>query len=240
MLKDAGFGGGSSRLRHEEAAIARLQQHLDIEKHNNGTDLVPLHAAGTCYYVASVKSTEGTPKSDFHFLDPDGNEVVWISHKAGKSPRCFQQWAGCSFRVEPNIHLHDETQTFAERIRELEFVGGMTVAQPIYDSKLKNLAVYGNGFGGEFGRNNVHLVIQGIPTLASNTANAHYDIVSHSVHANGESLPDGYSPTFMAMYRGDRNDFGITNCRVGISPKGARLVTKWMEDNEESGPHSSS
>lgn len=237
LLKDSGFGGVGSRLKHEEAAIALLQQRIDIEKHNHSSDIIPIHAAGICYFVAGVESTTGTPKSDFHFVDGEGREVLWASHKAGKSPRCFQQWAGCSAKVEPNIYNHWETREFADHIRRVEFSGGTTVARPIADRHLQSLAVYGNGFGGEFGRNNVQLVIQGSPSLAANTANVHYDIVSHSVHANGGELPEEYAPTFMAMYRGDRNDFGIINCRVGISPKKARLISNWIQDNEQSGSH---
>ena len=52
LLKDSGFGGVGTRLKHEEAAIALLQQYIDIEKHNHGSDLIPIHAAGICYFVA--------------------------------------------------------------------------------------------------------------------------------------------------------------------------------------------
>lgn len=238
LLKDAAFGGVGSTLKREEQAIALFQQKLDIEKHNHGADAIPVVVSGTCYFVSSITSTPGTPKSDLHFLDPTGNEVVWISHKHGKSPRCFQQWGGCSERCEPNIYNHSETRDFSARIRGIKFFAGYTIARSIQDNHLKNLAVYGNEFGSDFGRNNVQLVVQGIPTFAANTANVHYDIVSHSVHANGDELPYEYAPTFMAMYRGDRNDFGITNCRVGISPRNARLITNWI-DHGQSGPHSS-
>ena len=233
LRKDAGFGGMNS-LKREEQALALFQQRLDIEKHNFHADMIPIVVAGQCYYVSSVESTPGTPKSDFHFTDLFGREVVWISHKHGKSPRCFQQWGGASAKVEPNIHWHEETQEFAASVRAANIAPATTIARAIKDERLQNLAVYGNEFGGPYSQNNVHMVIQGLPTISSNTGNVHFDIVSHSVHTNGDKMPEPYAPTFMAMFRGDRNDFGIRNCRVGISPKHARLITNWIDNDEPS------
>lgn len=233
LLKDRGFGGGSVPLKREDAALALIRQRLEIIKHNTASDSIPVVIGSECYYVSDVATTPGTPKSDFHFVSPTGDELVWLSHKHGNSPRSFQQWGGCSMRNEPNIHRHEETQAFAEQVRTLSFGAGSTVAKLIQDANLQHLAVYGNDYGKEFGQNNVQLVIQGEPTLTSNTSNSHFDVRAFGVHQNGEVLPTVYRPSFMAMYRTDRNDFGIKNCRVGISPKNARLVKEWIDNDDQ-------
>lgn len=229
VLKDKGFGGGATPLNREAAALSAIRQRIEILKHQHATDSVPVVIGGECYYVSDVASTPGTPKSDFHFVSHEGEAVVWLSHKHGNTPRCFQQWGGCSAKVEPNIHQHEETQEFAAVVREMEFEKGTTVAKLIQDANLQHMAVYGNEYGKHYSQNNVHLVIQGNPTLAANTSNNHYDVSAFAVHQNGELLPEEYRPSFMAIYRTDRNDLGIKNCRVGISPKNARLVKEWIQ-----------
>jgi hypothetical protein len=234
LLKDKGFGGGKNPLNREEAAIALLGHRLAIAHHELGTSVAPVVVGGNAYLVSEVRSTGGTPKSDFHFLGPDGEPVLWVSHKHGRTAHCFQQWGGCSKRIEPAVHQHPETQEFALSISSRDFGAGTTVARGILDANLRHMSVYGNDFGKEYGQNNVQLVIQGEPTLSANTGNTHFDIGAFAVHTNGEEMPDDYRPTFMAIYRTDRNDFGIQNCRVGISPRKARLVKEWID--EQAGP----
>lgn len=234
LLKDKGFGGGKNPLNREEAAISLLRQRLAIACHSLGTSCAPIVVGTDAYVVSGVMSTDGTPKSDFHFVGPDGSPVLWVSHKHGRTARCFQQWGGCSKRIEPAVHAHRETQEFALSISTRDFVAGATVARGILDANLRHMSVYGNEFGKEYGQNNVQLVIQGDPMLTANTGNTHFDIGAHVVHHNGEEMPEDYRPTFMAIYRTDRNDFGIKNCRVGISPMKARLVKNWIDD--ETGP----
>lgn len=233
LQKDAGFGGKGSALKHEERAISLLSQKIEIEKYNYSSDYIPVVVGDVCYEVISVASTPGTPKSDFHFIDVNGNEILWVSHKHGSTARCFQQWSGCSKKVEPNIFAHPETQNFYNYITAVEFKPALTIAKNIEDVMLHNFAIYGNEYGNMFGRNNVQLVVQGDPTLSSNTANVHFDISSFYTHVNGETLPEMYTPTFMATYRNDRNDFGIKNCRVGILPKSGRFISEWAQDNED-------
>lgn len=228
LLKDEGFGGKNAQRREQEA-LSLLQQKIDIQKSFWGEACVPVVIDGICYYIAGVENTPGTPKSDFHFVDVEGKEIVWISHKHGKTARCFQQWGGCSEKVSPRIYNHEETQEFVAAIRAIEFAPGLTVAKNIHDPQLHFYAIYGNNFGYQYGPDNVQLVIQGMPSLSANTSNTHFDIVSHSVHTNGETLPEEYTPTFMAMYRTDRRDFKIPTCRVGISPKNARLISNWID-----------
>ena len=65
----------------------------------------------------ACSSTPGTPKSDFHFLDLEGKEIVWMSHKDGSKASDFQQWGGISKNV-PNTHNHKETKEFLGDLKE--------------------------------------------------------------------------------------------------------------------------
>ena len=64
-----------------------------------------------------VFSTPGTPKSDFHLVDINGNEIVWISHKDGKTAKDFQQWGGISQAKEPSVYSNEEVQTFVKDLK---------------------------------------------------------------------------------------------------------------------------
>ena len=41
-------------------------------------------------------------------------------------------------------------------------------------------------------------------------------------HSNGSTLPPEYQPVLMAIYKGERNNYGIKNARLVISAIGGR------------------
>ena len=90
------------------------------------------------------------------------------------------------------------------------------------------MAVYGNGYSGSLGIQNVSIVLQGPVTLKGSKLSANH------VHENGETITGDYEPVFMAMYKGpDRNDFGVKKTRVVISPLGGRkkIETEFIPKN---------
>lgn len=186
---------------------------------------IPIQVDKKIYDVASAASTPGSPKSDFHLLDSRGREVVWISHKDGHTSKCFQQWGGMSPRFEPDIAAHEESADFVEEVREIfgsVLPNKISVGRIIKDKILALKSVYGNQFGQEFGRQNVSVLLQGPVNLVK--YRDRYLLNSVHTYYNGEEMEDNYSPTFTAIYKGDRNNFQIKGARFAIHPIGSRKM----------------
>ena len=195
------------------------------------TDSIKIKISDEIYNINYAASTVGTPKSDFHLIDIDGKETVWISHKDGKTPKDFQQWGGLSEKKEPVINKHKESQAFINDIKTKEypnndFPRATTLAREIEDHKLKNMSIYGNDFGKQFGRQNVTLLLQGNIKLVQSVE--HFVLESFHTHLNGEKMSPEFEPVFLAIYKGDRSDFGIKGVRVVIAPRGSRKITRYI------------
>jgi len=222
IKKNNEFGGKGDRsgVAKEDAALESLKKQIALAKKKESSAVIPIRIGNKTYKVTIAESTPGTPKSDFHLLDIDGKEVVWISHKDGRTPRDFQQWGGISQQKEPSVFSHPETQKF---IRDLKIIHprGLPPATTLYrkikDEKLKMLSVYGNKFGGSLGQQNVSILLQGPITLEK--SGAFYRLGANHVHFNSESVDaGGFEPVLMAIYKGDRSDAGVPGTRIVISP----------------------
>jgi hypothetical protein len=245
FLKNAEFGGkgpgGSTKkqdmqlasLRQqiqtlkEKKELASLRHQIDNAKVKEKSPTVKIKVGSQTHAVFDAATTPNHPKSDFHLLDVNLKEVVWISHKDGKQARDFQQWGGLSQKHEPAIHAHPETQKFIADLRGLyptSLTPATTVVRFIKDDKLKNMAVYGNQFGHTFGRQNVNILLQGEIKLKKGSGSYYLD--ANHVHLNGEQMTGPYEPVFMAVYKGDRSDFGIGGARITIAPIGSRKINE--------------
>ena len=165
LYKDSEFSGRTqATTAQEDAQIVRINQQLNVIFDRIGSETIPLKVGATIYEVGLCKSTPGTPKCDFHFRALNGY-VGHVSHKAGDGARAFQQWAGTSQRSEPLIFAHPETQAFISTLQDMFFNGippATTVGRRIQDENLKKMAVYGSGYGGIKGENNVDVTMQGV------------------------------------------------------------------------------
>lgn len=221
-----GAGGGTVK---EDAALASLRDQINKAKVKEGSPTIPIKVGAKIYNVFDAASTPGTPKSDFHLLDRDGKEIVWISHKDGRTEKDFQQWGGMSQRSEPKIFNHPEVQNFVQELKKL-FPEGLpnatTLAREIKDTKLKMMSVYGNEYGGRFSRQNTTLMLQGSVELVKSGSN--YVIKAYHTHDNGDAMTGGYEPVFMAIYKGDRSDFGVKGTRIVIAPRGSRKIKDYV------------
>lgn len=218
IAKNAEFGGGSNNLDRENQQIEKLSEQI------KSLGAVSLEFKNTAYKVVDCVSTDGTPKSDFHFISENGDPCVWVSHKHGTDAYHFQQWGGVSARREPEIHYHPEVQSFITDL-STEYPDGLTnkttVYRKIQDPQLKMMSVYGNEYSsGIYGEQNVSYVAQGDVTIKDSK------LVAHRVHENGDELKNSFDPILAAVYKGDRSDCGIKNTRLGIIPHGSRPLTK--------------
>jgi len=170
--------------------------------------------------VVAMDSTPGVPKADFHLLDLDGNEVAWISHKAGKTSKDFQQYGGVT---HPVLQQSKGVQKFIEDVRKLRPDGlskGESFWREVKDSKVIHQSIWGIDYGKKPGRNNVDEFHQGLMKLKKSGKS--YKIVSTHYANNGEEPKGEYDAYYVARYQGTRGQFGIANVRLGVFPKGQK------------------
>lgn len=230
LYKDSEFSGRTqATTAQEDAQIVRINQQLNVIFDKIGSEIIPLKVGATTYQVGLCESTPGTPKCDFHFKGVSGY-VGHVSHKAGDGARAFQQWSGTSQRSEPLIFAHPETQAFISTLQDM-FPNGIppatTVGRKIQDENLKKMAVYGSGYGGIKGENNVDVTMQGV--LSVQNRGRYYELTcsGHKLN-NGDRISGTYEPVFLAVYKGDRSDHGIKGARVIIQPIGGRNIQKYV------------
>jgi hypothetical protein len=222
--KEFGGKGADSGVRIENIELKSLIKQIDEIKKKTAKADVPFRVGRKTYNVFTAVKTPGSPKSDIHLIDQNNREIVWISHKDGSRPTDIQQWGGMSERAEPKIFAQTETQNFIKKVRSqfgIIMPRATTVARKISSSLLKNMSVYGNQFGQALGRQNVSILLQG-PIKVKKVGNF-YELDANNVHLNGDEITGGFEPVFMAMYKGDRSNFGI---------RGARFVIQSLESRK--------
>lgn len=216
-------------IAKENIALSGLDTELRKAQLAEQSETIHLKVGNHVYQVAGIESTPGTPKSDFHFIDQSGKEVVWISHKDGSKATHFGQWGGVSPSAEPKIATHPEVQSFAEALIAkvgTEMPKGITFGRKISDNKIKQMSVFGNMFGGAFGRQNVQVALQGDPKLVK--AGGVYTLDAVHVLLNGQPITGDYDPILIARYASDRTNFKIRFCRASVYPIGGRKITEWI------------
>lgn len=222
--KEFGGKGADSGVRIENIELKSLIKQIDEIKKKTSKADVPFRVGRKTYNVFTAVKTPGSPKSDIHLIDQNNREIVWISHKDGSRPTDIQQWGGMSERAEPKIFAQTETQNFIKEVRSqfgIIMPRATTVARKISSSLLKKMSVYGNQFGQALGRQNVSILLQG-PIKVKKVGNF-YELDANNVHLNGDEITGGFEPVFMAMYKGDRSNFGI---------RGARFVIQSLESRK--------
>lgn len=231
LYKDSVFSGRTQNTTAaEDAQVSLIRRKLQQIKEQTGSDIVNLQIGKNTYQVVNVESTPGTPKSDFHFRDMNGNMVGFVSHKDGSSATAIQQWGGITQRGEPMLAAHPETIAFVQTCQAMfgtKMPNATTVARRIKDNRLKMMAIYGNGFGGGPSIQNVDVLLQG--TVNITKIGTKYRLsASAQTHNNGDPVGGAYEPVFMCIYKGDRSNYGIKGARMVISGKGGRSIKQYV------------
>ena len=86
---DLGGKGVGFSTRDEDRELAALRKEIEKTMERDQSGVLNMVVGNRQIIVAGVESTPGMPKSDFHLLDDKGQEVAWISHKAGRGPGDF-------------------------------------------------------------------------------------------------------------------------------------------------------
>jgi len=226
LYKDSAFVTRTQNTNaKEDLQIRSVREQLEKIKEKIGSDFIKLRVGTNTYEVTEVENTPGTPKSDMNFIGKNGVRLGFCSLKDGATAGAIQQWGGASVSREPLIAAHPEVTAFVKTAREMfptEIPQGTTVAREITDPKLRMQGIYGSGYGGSLGVNNVDVLLQG--TVKINSINfTEYKITGSAMtHSNGSTLPPEYQPVLMAIYKGDRSDYGIKNARINLYSKSGR------------------
>jgi hypothetical protein len=229
LFKSSEFGGAGTgaRTAKEDAQLSNLKKEIQEVMDKTKMPYVPIKVQNKVHKVIGAESTPGTPKSDFHLIDIEGKECVWISHKDGKTEKDFQQWGGMT---ESQIEKHPEVGKFIEDVRKM-FPDGIppatTAARYIKDLKLKNMAVFGVDYGKSESRQNCSVLLQGIVSLKKSGNNYLLNATAH-VEYNGETPDGNYEPIMVVIHKCDRANFNIKCARFSIYPKNGRKISMWI------------
>lgn len=229
FLKTPEFGGkgAGAGTAAEDAYLKNFIKVLEKTFATENQPIITLQVNGRSVECAGIISTpqkgRRAPKSDFSIVDATGNEVAWLSHKAGTKPSQFQQYGGLS---DSAFSENADVKQFILDLKK-EFPNGFergnSAYRPCKDVSIINMSVYGTSFGSDPGAENVDEFHQGSLKLKKVAGNATYEITSSHKGSNGSILSDGgYEPIYYARYTGDRGarvagEF-IDNARIGVFP----------------------
>ena len=103
-----------------------------------------------------------------------------------------------------------------------------TVARKIQDRGLRMKAVYGNQYtpNAKPSTQNVDILLQG--NVSIQPVGNRYKLTAPINHNSGEDIVGQSEPVFMAIYKGDRSNYGIKGARLVISAKGGRSIKQYV------------
>lgn len=225
---------GKSSLRAETEHLEHLKKQIHALKKQHGTSHIVVHTQHGPVKVSDVENVKGTPKADFALVDHHGHSVRYLSHKAGKTAKDFQQFGGISKHAD-----HETVKSFANHLHK-HYPHGIskatTVAMKLDKSnpKHKHLIhkmMYGDDYGKEHGINHVHEIHQGHMNLVphENGKKGHYHLKSNNVHKSGH-IPKDMHMMIYARTSHDRSDLGFKHTRIGVSPTTSRKVHHHVGD----------
>ena len=221
--KSAEFGGRGegSGTAAEDRALTQFREEIMKEARKQGTPFIKARIAGRIVELADIQKTTGTPKSDFHGVDTEGNEVCWFSHKDGRTAKDFQQYGGLTELVK-KFPGHKELMQFISDVETMtsgEVKSDRSFQRPLKDRNVMKAAIYGIDYDKKPGRQNVDMFLQGRISLKKQ-GNV-YLIDSEHTGERGD-IPRGEYACVLFVRKGDRSNFGIKNARFMVAPKALR------------------
>lgn len=229
-LGGRGVGSGTSA---ETLAMNDFNEKLNAILQKQAISQIKLNINGRTVNCAAMVKTEGKyrgrePKSDMTIVDALGNPVAYISHKAGRSAKDYQQYGGLSdSALSTNIEsaAKNEIKAFMLAVNSLRPNGlqsGESFYRIINNKSLIQQSMYGPEFGSQPSINNVDEFHLGNMTLKGKGSGP-YTIESVHKGINGEIPKDSYKAVYFIRFqqkRGDARAAGVTvkNARVGIFP----------------------
>ena len=230
FLKTGEFGGrgAGSGTSAETMAMNYFNDNLNKKLTQVKRSFINLSINGRTVQCAAMVKTEGKyqgrePKSDMTIVDHKGNPVAFISHKAGRSAKDYQQYGGLSYAQYQN---NTDIQSFMDDVIDAtggELSTGQSYYRPIKDNKLIREAMYGPEYSRRVASiSNVDEFHLGNMEL-SGSGRGPYTIQSVHKGTNGEIPKGEFTAVFFARFQGSRGDARaggrvLKKARVGIFP----------------------
>lgn len=233
FLKTGDFGGrgAGSGTNAETLAMNAFNEHLNKILQREGVPQIELKINGRSVMCAAMVKTEGKfqgyePKSDMTIVDVKGNLTAFISHKAGRSAKDYQQYGGLSDKALPQkYHNNKDVKKFMKDIISLRpngLTSGDSFYRPLKDKQLTGMMMYGPLYGGQPSIHNVDEFHLGNMTLKGR-GEGPYTIQSTHKGVNGDMPTGQFQAVLFVRYqarRGDAKAAGevVVNARVGVFP----------------------
>jgi len=231
IAKSPEFGGKGkgSGTRAEDAALSAFKKELQKVFDTETVPFIYLQIGNRTEKVASIESTPGTPKSDFHMMDETGKEVFWISHKKGSRANDFQQYGGMPELQKENSR--DMMNFVADVNKELQNLGSpnkfpmkTAFARPVKDKNIQLKTLYGKEFksGKASSRQNIDVLYQGPMKLKKKGMKDNipvYTIISNHTELHGTVPRGDYEPWYYVRPEQAKKQFGIPGARFFIVSK---------------------
>lgn len=215
---ELGGKGKGGTLKPERAAIANLQKQFD----DIGKPVTVILGGEEYPGITGVINVKENQKADFALVAGD-TPVIFISYKPGSSAKDVISYGGVTGANADVPEVADFIAAVKSKVTDFKGLG-YEFGVPLKDESVALKAIYGSNFGGDYGINNVQALMQGDIKLTPK--GDVYDLTSSHTLIS-PTIPDGpYEPYLNARFAGDRNQFGIQHCRIGVVPKGARTNIK--------------
>lgn len=237
FLKTGEFGGKGqgSGVAAETLAMNDFNKKLNDILQKEGVPEIKIKINGRTINCAQMVKTEGTyqgrdPKSDMTLVDKSGKPQAYISHKAGKSAKDYQQYGGLSYK---QYATNKDIKNFMNAVlaqRPDGLKSGDSFYRVVKDKKLVADAMYGPEFSsGKSSISNVDEFHLGFMELKGK-GKGPYTIESIHKGTNGEMPKGDYEAIFFIRFqdrRGAARAAGVTvpNARVGIFPMAKKVGT---------------
>lgn len=230
IAKSPEFGGkgAGSGTRAEDEALSAFKKELQAVFDKETVPYIYIKIGKRTEKVASIESTPGTPKSDFHMMDETGKEVFWLSHKKGNKANDFQQYGGMP---ELKNEKSQDMQRFVDDVKkELELLGASkfpmktAFARKVNDRNIQLKSLYGKGFktGGADSRQNIDVLFQGpmkLKKVGNKAGIPVYTILSNHTELHGTAPKGDYETWYYVRPEQAKNQFGIQGARFFIVAK---------------------
>ena len=225
FYKTGEFGGRGkgSGVAAENAALKLAQNSLVKVLEKAKDPYIMLRVGNRTVQCAAIISTPNPggrdPKSDFAIVDPKGEMVAHISHKAGRKATDFQQYGGVTdLPGEAEITAFMQT---ALKIKPNGLESGDTFFRKLKSDKTANKSIYGVDYGKKAVTvNNVDEFHQGTMNFVKRGKN--YIITSlHKGVVGDVPRNNPYEPILVARYNkraGRYGNINLPNSRIGIFP----------------------
>lgn len=226
FAKSAEFGGlgAGSGTRAEDAALTDIKGKLEDVIKKENTPFIYVRMGNKTARVASIESTPGTPKSDFHMMDENGKMVFWISHKKGSRSYDFQQYGGMT-----ELAPHPDIDSFVKDVKAKladpkKFPMKTAFYRPVKSRDIALKTLFGKSYkpGLADSIQNIDVLHQGMMNFARKGEKdgiGIYEITSNHTTKHGQIPTGDYECYYYVRPEQAKTQFGIVGARFFIVAK---------------------